>query len=442
MTALARVTMEKIVGVRYVEAGPIAYCSPGDLDLGVGDYVIVRTDRGEQLGWVVVAPDQVVSATLEAPLRVIDRIASEADVDAHRAQKRRAEEDIGRAQHAAARIDPRVRVASLAYDLAGGHADLTFTAREGSDLTERLHREIGRELALEDLRVRQVGDRDRAKSTGGIGQCGRGLCCSTWMTEFPAISIKMAKDQGLAPNPSKISGVCGRLLCCLSFEIDAYREVVGTLPKVGKRVTTPVGRAKVLSINALSEMVRLRLDDTGEVFEIAAESVRKQMGTAIRPEELQEEFEAALHAQDRTRRANLLAVLEPVDRATRDLRDAEPLERPARPERTAPAERPSRERRAPRAPAGDRPVQRTAERGRAERPARAGERPAGRPGIARRRKAGPRDEAAATTERPASRPRPEPSTGSGTTDEAAKRRRRRGRRGGRGRKRGSESTEA
>ena len=168
------------------------------------------------------------------------------------------------------------------------------------EIADRLHfvrsavTKIARDLQIEDLRTEQVGDRDRAKALGGLGQCGRGLCCSTWMTEFPAISIKMAKDQGLAPNPSKISGVCGRLLCCLSFEVEGYREIVGSLPKVGKNLTTPAGKAKVLSINALSETVRLRFEQTGQIIEISTEAMKRQMGTTLRPEEMDAEIEEAL----------------------------------------------------------------------------------------------------------------------------------------------------
>lgn len=307
-----------IVGIRYVEAGPLHYCSPGDLSLGLGDYVVVATDRGERLGWVVLTPDQVVNASLDGPVRVVDRLASMDEVERHREQKRRAEQDTTRAQAAATRVDARVRVASLTYDLTGEYAELTFTAKEGSDVSARVEREVTRVLEVANLLVEQVGDRDRAKALGGLGQCGRGLCCSTWMTEFPAISIKMAKDQGLAPNPSKISGVCGRLLCCLSFEVDAYREVVGTLPKVGKKLTTPVGKAKVLSINALTEMVRLRFEESGQIIEISTEAVKRQMGTAIRPDELDAEFEEALREKDRRRTDNLVAVLAPVSRPLRD----------------------------------------------------------------------------------------------------------------------------
>ncbi|MQC18216.1 MAG: hypothetical protein DWG80_03960, partial [Chloroflexi bacterium] len=285
---------QALTGVRYADAGPIHYCSPGSLLIGQGDYVIVRTDRGERLGWVVLTPDQTEDVDVEGPIRVVERLAALDEVERHREQKRRAEADVLRAQASAARVDQRVRIASLVYDLSGQYAELTYTAREGSHLDDRLEREVARDLQIEDLSVEQVGDRDRAKSLGGLGQCGRGLCCSTWMTEFPAISIKMAKDQGLAPNPSKISGVCGRLLCCLSFEVEDYRQIVGSLPKVGKNLTTPAGKAKVLSINALTEMVRLRFEQTGQIIEISTEAVKRQMGTTLRPEELDAEIEEAL----------------------------------------------------------------------------------------------------------------------------------------------------
>ncbi|MBM3140545.1 MAG: hypothetical protein FJZ92_10205 [Chloroflexi bacterium] len=303
--------MDNVVGVRFIEAGPISYCSPGGHDLGVGDYVIVGTDRGERLGWVVVAPDQVVSATVEGPLRVIARIASEEDVDAWRARKRQAQEDIGRAQAFATRSDPRLRVASIGYDLAGEHGELQYVAGDRVE-HDWFSRQFAELLGVRDLRVEQVGDRDRAKAVGGLGQCGRALCCSTWMTSFPQISIRMAKDQDLSPNPSKISGVCGRLLCCLAFEVEAYRELRGDLPKVGKRVTTPVGRAKVLSVNTLKQLVRLRFDETGEVVEMGADELRAQYGTAVRPEELEATVEEPRRQKERRIRETTIAVLEPV----------------------------------------------------------------------------------------------------------------------------------
>jgi cell fate regulator YaaT (PSP1 superfamily) len=304
-----------IIGVRFTEAGPVAYCRADALDLGIGDYVVVRSERGERLGWVVIAPDQVLASEHQGPMRVIDRLATESDIDAWRANRSRAEEDIGRAQALAARSDPRVRVASIEYDLAGERCELTFTAGERIQ-HEWLRRECATLLEA-DVRIDQVGDRDRAKAAGGLGVCGLALCCSTWMTEFPSISIRMAKDQDIAPNPSKISGVCGRLLCCLSFEVEAYRELRGDLPKVGKRVTTPAGRAKVLSINTLKQVVRMRMDATGEVIEIPADELRRQYGSAVRPEELEAAVEEPLRTQDRERQESLVAVLQPVsERAT------------------------------------------------------------------------------------------------------------------------------
>ncbi|MEX2376175.1 MAG: hypothetical protein WD942_11430, partial [Dehalococcoidia bacterium] len=160
---------QELVGVRYVEAGPIHYCSPGSLLLGQGDYAIVRTDRGERLGWIVLTPDQTEHINVDGPVRVVDRLASLDEVDRHREQKRRAEADVLRAQAPATRVDQRVRVASLTYDLSGDFAELTYTAREGAALDDRLEREIGRELEIPHLQVEQVGDRDRAKALGGLG---------------------------------------------------------------------------------------------------------------------------------------------------------------------------------------------------------------------------------------------------------------------------------
>ncbi|MEZ4502464.1 MAG: regulatory iron-sulfur-containing complex subunit RicT [Dehalococcoidia bacterium] len=307
-------TPDPLVGIRFIEAGPVSYCRPGELLLGVGDYVVVRTDRGERLGWVVIAPDQVLASEHRGPWRVIDRLATEADIEAWRENRDRAREDLGRAQALATRSDPRIRVASLEYDLAREHASLTFAASERVDY-DWLRRQSG-ELLECDVEVDQVGDRDRAKAAGGLGVCGRALCCATWQTEFPAISIKMAKDQDLAPNPTKISGVCGRLLCCLSFEVEQYRELRGGLPKVGKNVTTPIGRARVLSINLLRGVARLRFESSGEIVEMSTDELRGQFGTAVRPAELEAQIEAPIRRRQAQLDDNLVAVLEPVGAAT------------------------------------------------------------------------------------------------------------------------------
>lgn len=336
--------MSDVVGIRYVTAGPIDYCSPGELTLGIGDYVVVERDGGEQLGWVVLTPEQVIAATIERPLRAIERIATEEDVAAWRRQRERAEEDIGRAQDMAARTDPRVRVASIVYDLAGEHAQLDFTGREKGSY-EWLRKDA-EELLGAKVRVEQVGDRDRAKALGPgvMGLCGRELCCTSWMTTFPSVSIRMAKDQGLAPNPSKISGLCGRLLCCLSFEVEAYQELRGDLPKVGKRVTTPVGRAKVIAIDALRQVVRLRLDETGEVAELAADELRQQYGTTVRPEELEATVEEPARAEAEALAEATIAVLEPVTEPPKQRRSWERAPEGAGSERSATTRRRRRRR--------------------------------------------------------------------------------------------------
>jgi cell fate regulator YaaT (PSP1 superfamily) len=304
--------MSDVVGIRYVTAGPVDYCGPGDLQPGLGDYVVVEKDGGEQLGWVVMTPDQVISATIERPLRVIERLATEDDVTAWRRQKERAKEELGRAQEVAAQTDPRVRVATIVFDLSGEHGELTFTGRENTSYAW-LRDEMS-ELFDAEVHVELVGDRDRAKAMGlGVmGVCGRELCCTSWMTSFPSVSIRMAKDQGLSPNPSKISGVCGRLLCCLSFEVEAYKELRGDLPKTGKWVTTPSGRAKVLSVDALAQKVRMRLDETGQIIEIPADELRQQYGTVVRPEELESTIEEPARAEATALARNTIAVLEVV----------------------------------------------------------------------------------------------------------------------------------
>lgn len=333
--------MDGTVGVRFHEAAPLTWCSSGDLELGVGDYVVVRTDQGEQLGWVVLAADQLLAAEPEGPRRVIERLATEDDVDAWRAARERAREDISRAQDIATREDPRVRVANVVYNLAGTRGHVTFSAPERVE--HRRLRDEWADLLDAQLTVEQVGDRERARSLGDVGVCGLALCCKSWQTTFPNVSMRLAREQDLPPNPTKISGVCGRLLCCLSFEVEEYRELRGTLPKVGKRVTTPAGRARVISVGTLKQTVRMRMDDTNEVIEMPAAELASQYGSAVRPEELDTTVEERVRRQDRDRRDNLVATIEPVD--------APSGERPRRPaasqqeQQTSGEERPKRRRR-------------------------------------------------------------------------------------------------
>jgi hypothetical protein len=163
------------------------------------------------------------------------------------------------------------------------------------------------------VQLLQVGERDRAKLADGYDVCGQRLCCSSWQTAFPAVSIKMAKEQELPLNPQKISGVCGRLYCCLTFEYEGYRELRGQLPKVGALVSTPAGSAKVRSINVLKKTVSLWLEDQRQVMEMPAVDLQMQYGLTVRPVELVEAIEAPLRHPEQSESAPTPAAEASVD---------------------------------------------------------------------------------------------------------------------------------
>jgi cell fate regulator YaaT (PSP1 superfamily) len=269
---------DDLVGVRFKEAGRVYYFTPGGLDLEVGEYVVVETTRGLELGTVVIAPGQVLVNELEEELKPVLRYATDEDVQQNqhwRAQERQAT-IVGR--EAAASAGLPMRVVSSDYNLDGSRLTVFFESEERVDFRD-LIRDLGRQLNTR-VEMRQIGPRDRSKLVDGYGRCGERLCCSSWLTSFPTISIKMAKDQGLPLNPSKISGVCGRLLCCLIYEHDMYKHIRGTLPKLGARVTTPFGEARVVKIDTLKEMLTFQLEDMSTVVLPAADV---NYGTVVRP---------------------------------------------------------------------------------------------------------------------------------------------------------------
>jgi cell fate regulator YaaT (PSP1 superfamily) len=178
------------------------------------------------------------------------------------------------------------------YNLDGSQVTFYFTAPERVDFRQ-LVRDLSSRIGSR-VQLLQVGERDRAKLTDGYDVCGQRLCCSSWQTAFPSVSIKMAKEQDLPLNPQKISGVCGRLYCCLTFEFEGYRELRGQLPKVGAMVSTPAGSAKVRGINVLKKTVSLWLEEQHQVMEMPAVDLQMQYGLTVRPVELVEEIEAPL----------------------------------------------------------------------------------------------------------------------------------------------------
>ena len=281
--------MAEVVGVRFKEAGRIYYFDGSGFDLDVGTHLVVETSHGQEVGRVVVAPDQVVGSEIKEPLKPVLRVATPEDLEKAQAYRARAAEGLLVAREKAAEHGLPMRLLAGEYDLEGSQLTVYFSAEDRIDF-RGLVRDISSALNNR-VQLLQVGERDRAKIVDGIGRCGMRLCCSSWLTAFPTISIRMAKEQDLTLNPTKISGACGRLLCCLVYEYDQYKELRGQLPKVGATLSTPAGVAKVVGLNVLKQRVTLRLEETGVYHEMAADELRLQYGLAVRPIELIEEVE-------------------------------------------------------------------------------------------------------------------------------------------------------
>ena len=283
-------------GIRFKEAGKIYYYDAGGFDLVVGSFVVVDTSHGNEVGRVVVSPDQVVASEIKDSLKPILRLAEPEDLERSKELKKRAKEQLAVAKKRAIDQELELRIVAADYSLDASQLSIYFTAEDRVDF-----RSLARELSEQmDTRVQllQIGERDRAKLIDGIGRCGERLCCSSWLTNFPTVSIKQAKEQDLPLNPSKLSGACGRLLCCLTYEYDQYREIKGGLPKVGSRISTPTGDARVLKINVPKETISLAIEGTAETVELPLVEFRLMYGTAMRPKELTDTFEKDLMAKD------------------------------------------------------------------------------------------------------------------------------------------------
>jgi cell fate regulator YaaT (PSP1 superfamily) len=284
--------MANIVGVRLREAGKIVYYDAGDLEVHVSQYVVVESSHGLTVGRVVVAPDQVIASEFKEEVKPIVRLATQEDVARHEELREKAKESAGRVREAVADSGLPMSVAGGEYDITGEHFTVFFTAPERVDFRS-LARDASRDLGVK-VQFVQVGDRDRAKLVDGVDICGERLCCSSWMTNFPSVSIRMAKEQDLPLNPQKISGVCGRLYCCLTFEYEEYKALRGTLPKVGSVLSTPVGEAKITGIDFIRERVKLLLTETKQAFDMAIVDLKLQNGVTVRPMELVRKLEGSL----------------------------------------------------------------------------------------------------------------------------------------------------
>lgn len=253
--------MKKVIGVRFKKAGKIYYFAPGELDIHEGDYVIVETSRGLECGEVAQGLHEIIDAKAVKALKNVVRIAD--DVDIRRMKKNKEEEKRAFAicEERIAHHKLEMKLVDVEYTLDRSKILFYFTADGRVDF-----RDLVKDLAgvfHTRIELRQIGVRDESKMLGGIGICGQPFCCSRFLKDFQPVSIKMAKAQGLSLNPAKISGSCGRLMCCLAYEQPAYEYLNSITPGVGSIVNTPDGTGVVTEVNVISGVLRVRPDAPG-----------------------------------------------------------------------------------------------------------------------------------------------------------------------------------
>lgn len=248
--------MTKVIGVRFRTAGKIYFFAPGKLDIKQGDYVIVETARGVEYGRVVSGPKDVEDEKVVQPLKSVIRIANDQDRKTVEKNHQKEKDAFKICQDKIRKHGLEMKLIDVEYTFDNNKVLFYFTADGRIDF-----RELVKDLAAvfrTRIELRQIGVRDETKIRGGIGICGRPLCCSTYLTEFAAVSIKMAKEQNLSLNPTKISGVCGRLMCCLTNEEETYEMLNSQLPSVGDTVTTKEGLTGVVhSLSILRKQVKV-----------------------------------------------------------------------------------------------------------------------------------------------------------------------------------------
>jgi cell fate regulator YaaT (PSP1 superfamily) len=242
----------------------------GELPLTHDTRVVVETDRGEALGWTV-GGAEVREPHSEGPLRRVVRVATDADLRLDRSHHDFERDALRFCAQRARQLGLPMKVIAVELAHSGEKAAFYFSSEDRIDF-RALVKDLAQKFRLR-VEMRQVGPRDEAKIIGAMGPCGRETCCSSWLRAFTPVSIKMAKDQGLALNPQKVTGVCGRLLCCLAYEQDTYKELRRKLPKIGKIVSSPQGTAKIIDISVLRGRVRVVLEQGG-VAEFDASEVR------------------------------------------------------------------------------------------------------------------------------------------------------------------------
>ncbi|MDR1620147.1 MAG: hypothetical protein LBS18_05750 [Clostridiales bacterium] len=284
--------MERVVGIRFKKAGRVYYFNAGDKEIAMHDGIVAETIHGMEFGEVVIPPRDLSEEQLVAPLKDIVRVATEEDRLTNERNEQLENEAFELCQKKINERGMEMKLVDVEYTFNGSKITFFFTSEGRVDF-----RDLVKDLAAiykTRIELRQIGVRDEAKMLGGLGSCGRPVCCKTFLADFQPVSIKMAKEQKLSLSPTKISGLCGRLMCCLKYEQDGYEEMRKLMPRVNREVMTADGKGIVLDNNAITERTRVRVtlqDGTPDVREYHFNDVRKATGVQAEEQAMQNELE-------------------------------------------------------------------------------------------------------------------------------------------------------
>ncbi|MBP3273203.1 MAG: stage 0 sporulation family protein [Ruminococcus sp.] len=261
----------KYIGVRFKKAGKIYYFAPGDISVVSGDKVIVETVRGVECGDVVLDVREMPEEQLSSPLKPIIRVATEKDMETIERNKKKEKEAFGICEEKIKKHGLKMDLVDVECTFDNNKLLFYFTAKNRVDF-----RELVKDLASvfrTRIELRQIGVRDEAKMLGGLGICGQPFCCSRFLGDFQPVSVKMAKEQSLSLNPTKLSGSCGRLMCCLKYESEAYEDLLKTTPKVGALVKTSEGKGTVIDVNLLTGVLKVKPDKSDTILTVKKDEV-------------------------------------------------------------------------------------------------------------------------------------------------------------------------
>jgi cell fate regulator YaaT (PSP1 superfamily) len=270
--------MPLVIGVRFNPASKVYYFDPGDFSgLKAGEFVVVETARGEEVGKVVIPPREVDQDEIVGRLKGVQRRATALDLTQLTYYRHKEQNALERCRQKVQEHNLPMKVIRAEYNYDGSRLVFFFAAEKRVDF-RKLVQDLARSFRAR-IELRQIGVRDEAKLMGGLGRCGLTLCCATWLTDFDPVSIRMAKQQDLPLSPMEISGLCGRLLCCLAYENEYYAEVKAKLPKRDKVIDTPHGRGRVVQVNVINETVQVELES-----QVTVEVSHEELATLSQPQ--------------------------------------------------------------------------------------------------------------------------------------------------------------